>query len=122
MLKDTGYKVTCVNSGNAALNYMAQIRVDLFILDIDMPVMDGIELAQKIRASGHSAPIIFLTGNAVKKFLVKAIQAGGNDFVAKPINKNQLLERIGKYIKPESKLDPFQMLYNMDSPEGGGDA
>ncbi|MDR2559562.1 MAG: response regulator [Oscillospiraceae bacterium] len=98
-LQDSGYKVTCINSGEAALNYLKNNRPGLFILDIEMPGMDGYELAQKIRKAGHGAPIIFLTGNSKKDSVIKAMQAGANDFIVKPVNKEQLLERIGKYIK-----------------------
>ncbi|MCL2099356.1 MAG: response regulator [Oscillospiraceae bacterium] len=102
MLDGSGYKVTCISSGISALNYLKKNRPGLFILDIEMPEMNGYELAQKIRASGQSAPIIFLTGNAKKEYVIKAMQAGAADFIIKPVSKDQLLERIGKYIKPGS--------------------
>ena len=100
MLQDSGYQVTCINSGMAALNYLKTHRPDLFLLDIEMPRMDGYELARKIRESGQTAPIIFLTGHAKKDFVVKALHAGGADFIVKPVTKAELLGRIGKYIKP----------------------
>ena len=101
MLHDTGYKATCINSGASALNYLKNHNPDLFIFDIEMPEIDGYELARRVRAAGHTAPIIFLTGNAKKDSVVKALQAGAADFIVKPVTKSQLLERIGKYIKPE---------------------
>ena len=99
-LQHSGYKLTCVNSGIGALSYLQKNSPDLFILDIEMPGMDGYELAEKIKAAGHKAPIIFLTGNAKKEYVVKAIRSGGSDFIVKPISKAQVLERIGKYIQP----------------------
>ncbi|MCL2103413.1 MAG: response regulator, partial [Syntrophorhabdaceae bacterium] len=69
-----------------------------FLLDIEMPEMDGYELARRIRESGHAAPIIFLTGNARKDSVARALQAGAADFIVKPVAKAELLERIGKYI------------------------
>ena len=101
MLQDSGYKLTCINSGASALNYLQINQPDLFIFDIEMPEMDGYELARRVRASGRSAPIIFLTGNSTKEYVIKAMQAGADDFVVKPVSKDQLLKRIGKYIKPE---------------------
>ena len=101
MLLDTGYSVTCINSGAAALNYLKNHRPDLFILDIEMPGMDGYELATRIKASGQTAPIIFLTGNAGRDSVVKALSSGAADFLVKPVTKDQLLERVGRYIKPE---------------------
>ena len=101
MLQGTGYKVTCINTGAAALNYLKNHRPDLFILDIEMPEMDGYELAGKIKEAGHKAPVIFLTGNARKDYVVKAMQSGAVDFIIKPVTKDQLLERIGKHLAPE---------------------
>ena len=105
MLQGTGYKVTCVNSGAAALKYLNKNKPDLFIFDIEMPEMDGYELAKRVRESGQTSPIIFLTGNADKDSVVKALQAGAADFIVKPISKEQLLERIGKYVAPEITED-----------------
>ena len=99
MLQDSGYKLTCINSGTSALNYLKVNQPDLFILDIEMPAMDGYELARRIRASGQTAPIIFLTGNSTKSSVLQALQAGADDFIVKPVSKDQLLKRIGKYIK-----------------------
>ncbi|MDR0454057.1 MAG: response regulator [Deferribacteraceae bacterium] len=97
-LKDSPYKLTCLASGADALNYLKKNRPDMFILDIMMPEMDGYELAQKIRESGHKAPIIFLTGNYSKEAILKAIKAGGSDFIVKPATKEQVLTRILRFI------------------------
>jgi PleD family two-component response regulator len=98
-LKNTRFKLVGLRSGYATLQYLENNSPSLFILDINMPEMDGYELAKEIRKRGHKAPIIFLTGNAEKEYVLKAIQAGAADFVVKPINKEQLLERINKFAK-----------------------
>jgi CheY-like chemotaxis protein/HPt (histidine-containing phosphotransfer) domain-containing protein len=98
ILQDTRYKLTCVASGRDALKYIEKNQPDIFLLDIEMPGMDGYELAAKIRESGSKAPIIFLTGNARKEHLAKAVEAGAVDFIIKPINKDVLLEKICKYL------------------------
>ena len=61
LLQYTPYKLTCTTSGSTALKFLQKNHPNLFILDIDMPDMDGYELAQKIRQCGQTAPIIFLT-------------------------------------------------------------
>ena len=104
-LKDTSCKLTCVTSGDAAMRFLREHTPDLFLLDIDMPEMDGYELARRIRASGQKAPIMFLTGNAAKSYVIKAIEVGAADFIIKPINKEQLLEKIGKFIKLENAAE-----------------
>ncbi|MDR1578725.1 MAG: response regulator, partial [Synergistaceae bacterium] len=94
----TGHKLICVNSGDAALQYLATHSADLFILDIEMPGMDGYELARKIREKEEKAHIIFLTGNAKRENVYKAIKVGASDFITKPITQAQVLARIAKFI------------------------
>jgi CheY-like chemotaxis protein/HPt (histidine-containing phosphotransfer) domain-containing protein len=91
-------KLTCINSGESALQFLKSNDPDLFILDIEMPKMNGYELAEKIRENGHEAPIIFLTGNATKRYLMRAIQAGASDFIVKPIDKKYLTYKINKHL------------------------
>ena len=99
LLKVTGYKLTCVNSGAAALRFLRNNSPDLFLLDIDMPEMNGYDLARKIREGGHTAPIIFLTANSSHKHVMKAIEAGAVDFIVKPINRIQVISKIEKALK-----------------------
>jgi CheY-like chemotaxis protein/HPt (histidine-containing phosphotransfer) domain-containing protein len=98
VLQDTCYKLTCFPSGREALKFLEKHKTDMFLLDIEMPGMDGFELAGRIREKGHKEPIIFLTGNAKKQHLAKAMEAGATDFIIKPINKQLLLTKIRKYI------------------------
>jgi len=95
-LQGGDYKLTCVNSGISALRFLQNNSPDLFILDIEMPEMDGYELAQKIRAYGKKAPIFFLTGNATHEYVIKAIEAGAADFIVKPITRKHVVARIRK--------------------------
>jgi len=97
-LQGADYKLTCVNSGIAAMRFLQNHTPDLFILDIEMPEMDGYELALKIRAYGKKSPIIFLTGNSSKEYVIKAIKLGAADFIVKPITQQHVIERIGKFI------------------------
>jgi CheY-like chemotaxis protein len=98
ILFDSKYKLTCVISSRDALKFLQNHRPDLFILDIEMPQLNGYELSKKIREYGHTAPIIFLTANATKEYLLKAVQSGAADFIAKPPHKEYVLARIAKYI------------------------
>jgi CheY-like chemotaxis protein len=98
ILYDSEYKLTCVISSRDALKFLQNHNPDLFILDIQMPQLNGYELTKKIREYGHTAPVIFLTANATKEYLLKAVQAGAADFIAKPPHKEYVLQRIAKYI------------------------
>jgi CheY-like chemotaxis protein len=96
-LQNTRYKVNCVTSGREALKFLEKHKADIFLLDIEMPGMNGFELAAKIREKGHKEPIIFLTGNARKEYFAMAMKAGANDFIIKPINREILLTKIRKH-------------------------
>jgi CheY-like chemotaxis protein len=97
-LKGLPYKIICVTSGKAALNVMNTRVPDLFVFDIDMPEMDGITLAKNIRRHGNKTPIIFITGNATRDYVIKAVNAGAADFIVKPIIPSRVVERIGRFL------------------------
>ena len=98
-LKDTGYKITCMNSGNSAVRFIQSNTPSLFVLDIEMPDINGFDLAEKIKKAGQKAPIIFLTANATKKNIVRAIRLGAVDFIVKPSNKDQVIKKIAKHLQ-----------------------
>jgi len=97
-LQNENYKLTCVTTAKDALKFLEKQTPDLFILDIEMPEMNGLDLAQKIRDMGKTAPIIFLTASTKKDYIAKAKKTGASDFVVKPVNKQQLIEKIKKNI------------------------
>jgi len=97
-LKGVSCRVIGVTSGADALNVLKAQKPDLFVLDIDMPEMNGIELAKRIKESGQASPIIFITGNAAKDYVMAAIDAGASDFILKPINPQSATKRIGKFL------------------------
>jgi CheY-like chemotaxis protein len=97
-LADTPYKLICVTSGADALRFIEKKTPDLYILDLEMPEMSGDELAMEILGRGKNAPIIFLTGNSDKDSVIKSLTVGAVDFIVKPINKEQALSRIAKYL------------------------
>jgi CheY-like chemotaxis protein len=97
-LQDSPYKLVCVTSGAEALRFIKRKTPDLYILDIEMPEMDGYDLALEIAATGKTAPIIFLTGNSDKDSVIRALTLGAADFIIKPVGKEQVLSRISKHI------------------------
>jgi CheY-like chemotaxis protein len=96
----SNYRVIAVPGGMAALEVMETQKPDLFILDIDMPGIDGFMLAAKIRsmAEHKTTPIIFLTGNSSKEHINKATIAGGNEFIVKPATREYLLTKVGGFL------------------------
>ncbi len=100
VLKENGYDVEAVKSGEECLDYLGVRRPDIIILDIDMPGIDGIETCKKIRADvrGGKVPVIFLTGLKTGEKVKAAMAAGGNDFVVKPFEAATVLARIRKHL------------------------
>jgi CheY-like chemotaxis protein len=97
-LKELPYKVVGVTSGEVALDILNKYEPVIFILDIDMPGMNGMELAGKIKKAGYTEPVVFITGNVDKSYVVNAVKAGGQDFILKPIKHQNVLNRIKKFL------------------------
>ena len=97
-LKDVPCKIIGATSGLSALGVLNKLKPDLFVLDIEMPGMDGIELAAEIRSLGHTGPIIFITGKSTKAYVQKCMDAGASDFIVKPINPSDAAARIQKFL------------------------
>ena len=94
MLRKNGMRVYMAENGKKAIELLEKKqRVDLILMDIMMPVMDGYEAMKKIRAKKKFKiiPILALTAKAMKGDRVKCIKAGANDYIAKPIDNDRLL-------------------------------
>ena len=100
-LDESGYTVLLATSGEAALQRAAQALPDIVLLDAMMPGMDGFEVAKQLKASPLTAhiPIIFMTGLTETEYLVAALQAGGVDYVTKPIKPKEVLARMGVHLQ-----------------------
>ncbi|TNE65151.1 MAG: response regulator transcription factor [Alphaproteobacteria bacterium] len=92
---------TTVERGNAAetLAFLAGNQVDMIILDVGLPDMDGRELCKRIRKNGISVPIVMLTGNVSDADTVLGLDAGANDYVTKPFSFTVLLARIRAHFR-----------------------
>ncbi len=95
VLSPRGYRVVHATSGEQALELLPSTRVDLVLLDIVMPGIDGYEVCRRIRGAPETAflPIVMITasGHQEKK---RAIEAGADDFVSKPFDQSELLARV----------------------------
>lgn len=90
------YELHSFSGGARALKFLKGKTPDLIILDIDMPEIDGYEMLKRIKEKEHSAsvPVIFLTSNGEKNYVIKAVAAGAKDYVVKPIDEDILLEKV----------------------------
>jgi DNA-binding response OmpR family regulator len=100
-LDESGYTVLVATGGEAALQRASQALPDIVLLDAIMPGMDGFEVAKRLKASSATAhiPIIFMTGLTETEHLVAALEAGGVDYVTKPIKPKEVLARMGVHVQ-----------------------
>ena len=96
-LNEVGMAVLVALNGQQALSVLDQVEPDVILLDAVMPVMDGFECAQKIRQTLPLTPIIFMTGLSEEEDIVKAFEAGGTDYIVKPIKPQEMLARIRQH-------------------------
>lgn len=95
MLNDR-YEFRGFSKATRALNYMLMFPPSLIILDIEMPEVDGYAMLEMIRENVElrNIPVIFLTSNKDKNYVVKAVKYGANAYVVKPVEKELLLGKI----------------------------
>lgn len=100
-LDDAGYTVLVATNGEAALQRALQAVPDVILLDAIMPGMDGFEVARRLKAQQETAhiPVIFMTGLSETEHVVAAFDAGGVDYVVKPIRPREVLVRIASHIQ-----------------------
>jgi len=101
MLKSLGCSVDTANNGKEGFDISDEKKYDLILMDIHMPIMNGFDTTAAIRARGNNhdikIPIIALTGNALPEEKEKAFASGMNDFLAKPIKKEELLTTLKRW-------------------------
>lgn len=100
-LDEVGYMVLVALDGLSALNRIQRRRPDLILLDAMMPGMDGFETCQRIKADPATAdiPVLFMTALTDSEHVVKGFEAGGIDYVTKPINTEEVLARVASHLR-----------------------
>ncbi len=95
------YEVIPMISGRRAIKYLYREQVDLILLDVEMPIMDGIETLKEIRAqeNGVTVPVIFLTAKKDKATVIDGAKLGIMDYITKPFDPEDLHERIERVFK-----------------------
>ena len=101
-LKKDGYSVDSAFNGEEAMDFTAVANYDLIVLDIMMPVMDGLTFLQKSRAAKLATPVLILTAKDEVDDVVKGLDAGADDYLVKPFNFKELLARARTLIRRKS--------------------
>lgn len=97
-LKRTNVNLLWAKDGKEVISMLESHTVDLILMDIQMPVLDGIKTTTAIRKIGNSTPIIIQTAFALNDEIENSYSAGCNDYIIKPIKKEELINKISKYI------------------------
>ncbi|MGN1350722.1 MAG: response regulator transcription factor, partial [Anaerovoracaceae bacterium] len=120
VLGHAGYEVFTAENGEKALELMDRQHVDLIVLDIMMPVMDGYEFTEKLRACGDSTPVLMITAKHLPKEKCRGFLSGADDYMVKPVNEEEMLLRIKALLRrsriaSEKKLQIGKITLSYDS-------
>ncbi|HPE39891.1 MAG TPA: hybrid sensor histidine kinase/response regulator [Bacteroidales bacterium] len=100
-LKESDYNVALAMNGPSALKILDSTEIELILMDIMMPEMDGFETTRKIKEHEHhkEIPIIFLTAKSQPKDIVKGFESGGVDYITKPFHGDELKKRVKNHVE-----------------------
>jgi len=98
-----GYEIMLCSDGNAGFQAFHSQKFDLCILDVMLPRQDGFTLAKKIRESNNQIPILFLTAKSMTDDKLEGFQLGGDDYITKPFNLDELVMRMTVFLKRSAK-------------------
>ncbi|MCL2845885.1 MAG: response regulator [Chitinivibrionia bacterium] len=101
IMEDTGVEIDCAENGAEAVEMVAANpeKYELILMDMQMPLMDGLEATRNIRETGNKIPIIAMTANVFKEDIEKCAEAGMDDHIGKPIDVVKVMKMIRKYRK-----------------------
>jgi FixJ family two-component response regulator len=112
LLKVSGYEVADYESAASFLRTVTDAKPGCLVLDIQMPSIGGLELQEKLAKLAHNWPIIFMTGHGDIPTSVRAIKAGAEDFLSKPVSKKTLLEAIQRALARYAGIREIEVQLN----------
>jgi len=120
-LKKLGADVMVVNNGKEAIEQTGKDEFDLILMDMQMPVMNGIDAIKRLREMNYSKPIVALTANAMKEDVDACYEAGCDDFIQKPISQQQFKTSVTKFLtastETQEENEPLLSSLLTDEPE-----
>jgi len=93
-LETEGFRVIATSDGDSGLRAARTDGLDLILLDVMLPKMDGFEVCTRLREEGNRTPILFLTARDLSRDRVEGLEAGGDDYLVKPFHLDELLARV----------------------------
>jgi DNA-binding response OmpR family regulator len=106
-LKKNGFNVIWAKDGKEALEIILKSKVDIAVIDIMMPKLDGFNLVIEIRKTNNLLPILFLTARVLTEDVIKGFEIGGNDYMKKPFSIEELIIRIKELVKRNKISNPL---------------
>ena len=104
-LEGLGYSVLEASNGQEAVDIAAREHLDLILMDLDLPILDGIVATQRIRQqSNMRVPIVAVTAYPMSYTRVKAFSEGCDEYMAKPIDMTELARLVNRYLKPAAPI------------------
>ena len=115
------YPVFTANSGAAALEALTQNKIDIVLLDVMMPGMDGFETCARIKANPETThiPVVMVTALSEIEDRVKGLEAGADEFLTKPINDTALLVRVKSLARMKTVIDELKLRNTINAELGG---
>jgi two-component system, OmpR family, response regulator len=110
-LQLAGYETRTAVDGSEALTSQQKTKADLIVSDINMPKVDGYELAQRLRDRGDTTPIIFLTARSEKPDIGKGFRVGADDYISKPFGIEELVLRVAAILRRAKSTDAPKSLF-----------
>jgi DNA-binding response OmpR family regulator len=106
-LKKNGFNVIWAKDGKEALEIILKSEIDIAVIDIMMPKLDGFNLVVEIRKNNNMLPILFLTARVLTEDVIKGFEVGGNDYMKKPFSIEELIIRIKELVKRNKISNPL---------------
>lgn len=99
VLLDAGYEPITASNGLEALDIMERKHIDLIVLDVMMPEMDGFELLQQLRCNGFDLPVLIVTAKQALPDKKQGLRLGADDYMVKPVDEEEMLLRISALLR-----------------------
>jgi len=106
LLEDEGFEVSHFPNGQDALDATFSSKFDVYLLDINVPLIDGVSLLDELRGADDNTPAIFLTSHKSKEMLAKGFLSGADDYITKPFDSDEFLLRLKALLKRSKKNEP----------------
>jgi|TARA_B100000073_G_scaffold346594_1_gene358372 two-component system OmpR family response regulator len=119
-LQAEGYSTTCCEDGGKALAAIREAQPSIALLDWNMPIISGLDVCRRLRDTGNQLPVIMITARDEMDDRIAALEAGADDFIAKPFNIREVLARVKALLRRSTVVRPDHLNFGdlaLNGPE-----